>query len=58
MFFVYADATSPMPNEVMFLEGVFVDKIMDFNFSKKYGLRINYHTDTFKEIILYCDTIT
>jgi hypothetical protein len=56
MLFIYNDIDDQMPSEVMFLEGCFVEKILDFKYSNKFGLRISYVSETFREIVLYLDT--
>ena len=57
MLYIYKDESAMMPEEVIFIEGCYVDKITDFVFATKFGFRLSHQCETFNEFVLYLDSI-
>ena len=55
MLYIFEDELSYLPNEVIFIEGCYIDILNDFQRTNKHGMRLQHVSETFKEVYLYCD---
>jgi hypothetical protein len=56
MLYFYEEQSSPLPLEVIFIEGCYIEKLNDYAVTKKHGLKLTHHSETFREMSLYLDT--
>ena len=54
MLLLYSSPLTPMPVQVIFMEGCYIDKVVDHGSAIRYGFIISHHYDGLKEYNFWC----